>query len=306
MAGYIGRRALYTILVMIVASIVVFYALRVAPGDPTGATLSPLARQEAREAVRERLGLNLPIYQQYFVFMKHVFQGDLGRSLISGKGLDSLIIEFGARTLVLGLTALVLSYLIALPLGVLAALKRNSICDQLSMFLANLGMGIPSFWLALLLILAFSVHLRLLPISGSGDLKHLILPAIVLSAEGTAVTMRLMRSSMLEQLSQDYIRTLYAKGLVKRRIIWVHAFRNALVPIISLSGLRLGWLLGYTLIVETVFRWPGLGFLLVDSVIRRDYPVAQMLSLLLALSVLLANFLANLGYAAVDPRIRRA
>lgn len=306
MAGYIGRRALYTILVMIVASIVVFYALRVAPGDPTGATLSPLARQEAREATRERLGLNLPIYQQYFVFMKHVFQGDLGRSLITGKGLDSLIVEFGARTLVLGLTALVLSYLIALPLGVLAALKRNSIWDQLSMFLANLGMGIPSFWLALLLILAFSVQLRLLPISGSGDVKHLILPAIVLSAEGTAVTMRLMRSSMLEQLSQDYIRTLYAKGLAKRRIIWVHAFRNALVPIISLSGLRLGWLLGYTLIVEVVFRWPGLGFLLVDSVIRRDYPVAQMLSLLLALSVLFANFLANLGYAAVDPRIRRA
>lgn len=306
MAGYIGRRALYTILVMIVASIVVFYALRVAPGDPTGATLSPLARQEAREAVRERLGLNLPIYQQYVVFMKHVFQGDLGRSLITGKGLDSLIVEFGARTLVLGLTALVLSYLIALPLGVLAALKRNSIWDQLSMFLANLGMGIPSFWLALLLILAFSVHLRLLPISGSGDVKHLILPAIVLSAEGTAVTMRLMRSSMLEQLSQDYVRTLYAKGLVRRRIIWVHAFRNALIPIISLSGLRLGWLLGYTLIIETVFRWPGLGFLLVDSVIRRDYPVAQMLSLLLALSVLFANFLANLGYAAVDPRIRRA
>lgn len=305
MAGYIGRRALYTILVMIVASIVVFYALRVAPGDPTGATLSPLARQEAREAVRERLGLNLPIYQQYFVFMKNVFQGDLGRSLISGKGLDSLVVEFGARTLVLGLTALVLSYLIALPLGVLAALKRNSIWDQLSMFLANLGMGIPSFWLALLLILAFSVHLRLLPISGSGDVKHLILPAIVLSVEGTAVTMRLMRSSMLEQLSQDYVRTLYAKGLMKRRIIWVHAFRNALIPIISLSGLRLGWLLGYTLIVETVFRWPGLGFLLVDSVIRRDYPVAQMLSLLLALSVLFANFLANVGYAAVDPRIRR-
>jgi ABC-type dipeptide/oligopeptide/nickel transport system permease component len=291
---------------MIVASVAIFYALRVAPGDPVNALLNPLAMKEAREATRHRLGLDLPVYQQYFVYMKHVFEGNLGESMLSGQGLGNIIVDYGARTVVLGLTAMVFAYLVAIPLGVLAALKRNSIWDQISMLIANLGMGIPSFWLALLLILLFSVHLHLLPVSGTGGVRHLILPAFVLSAEGMAVTTRLMRSSMLEQLNLDYVRTLRAKGLHSRRIVWVHVVRNALIPIISLAGLRLGWLLGYTLIVETVFRWPGLGFMLVDSVIRRDYPVAQTLSLLLTLCVLFANFLANVGYAAVDPRLRRA
>jgi len=305
-ARYVLHRALYTIPVMIAASIAIFYALRIAPGDPINAVLNPIALQQARDAMRHRLGLDLPVYEQYFVYIKHLFEGNLGSSILNGQDLGSLIVQYGARTLVLGLTAMIFAYLVAIPLGVLAAVKRNSIWDQLSLLIANLGMGIPSFWLALLLILLFSVHLHLLPISGSGDLKHLILPAFVLSVEGMAVTMRLMRSSMLEQLNQDYVRTLYAKGLRRGRIIWVHTLRNALIPVISLAGLRLGWLIGYTLIVETIFRWPGLGFLLVDSVIRRDYPVAQTLSLLLTLCVIVANFLANVGYAAVDPRIRRS
>jgi ABC-type dipeptide/oligopeptide/nickel transport system permease component len=167
-------------------------------------------------------------------------------------------------------------------------------------------MGIPSFWMALLLILLFGATLHWLPIEGSGDIRHLVLPAVVLSMESLAVTMRLMRSSMLEQLGQDYVRTLRAKGVRMRRIIWVHVVRNALIPIISLTGLRIGWLIGYAVIVETVFRWPGLGYQLVDSVIRRDYPVAQGLSLLLTFTVLSANFLANIAYAVVDPRIRKS
>jgi ABC-type dipeptide/oligopeptide/nickel transport system permease component len=301
---YALRQLLYAIPVAVIASVAAFYALRVSPGDPVNAILNPLALEQARDALRERLGLDLPIYQQYFVYVGNVLSGDLGTSLRSGREIDSLIVEYGGRTLLLTGTAMLLSYLVAIPLGVMAAVKRNSVWDQSAMVMANLGMGIPGFWLALLLIIAFSVNLAVLPVAGSGSLAHLVLPAFVLAAEGTAVTMRLMRSSMLEHLGQDYVRTLYAKGLDVKRVVWVHALRNALIPIISMAGLRFGWIIGYALIVETVFQWPGLGFLLVDSVIRRDYPVAQALALLLTFAVITGNFLANLAYAAADPRIR--
>ena len=290
MIGFILKRLLYTIVVMFIASVAIFYALRVAPGDPVNAILNPTAMEQARAALRARLGLDLPIWEQYFVYVKHIFQGDTGESLLTGKTIPHVLATYGLRSLVLAGTALLIAYAIAIPLGVLAAVRRNSIWDQAAMFFANLGMGIPSFWLALLLILLFGAT---------------ILPGSVLAVESLAVTMRLMRSSMLEQLGQDYVRTLRAKGVRGRRIIWVHVVRNALIPIISLTGLRIGWLIGYAVIVETVFRWPGLGYELVDSVIRRDYPVAQGLSLLLTLAVLSANFLANMAYAVVDPRLRK-
>ena len=301
---YAGRQLAYTVPVMVAASVLVFYSLRVAPGDPVNAVLSPLAQEEARSALRERLGLDQPVWQQYFVYIGNVFQGDFGTSLLNGNSVGSLLVEFGKRTALLAGLALLLTYLVAIPLGVLAAVKRNTIWDQGASLIGNLGMAIPNFWLALLLILLFSVNLAILPVGGSGSASHLVLPVIVLSLEGMAVTMRVTRSSMLEQLSQDYIRTLRAKGLSAWRIVWVHGLRNALIPVISLAGLRFGWLLGYTLIVEVVFRWPGIGFLLVDSVIRRDYPVAQTVSLVLTITVVLGNFLANVLYGAVDPRIR--
>ena len=305
MTGFILRRLLYTLVVMLIASIAIFYSLRVAPGDPVNAILNPTAMQQARDELRSRLGLDLPVYEQYFVFVKNTLHGDFGRSMLTGKTLPELVGTYGLRSFVLALTALLIAYGIAIPLGILAAVRHNSVWDQASMFIANLGMGIPSFWLALLLILLFGATLHWLPIEGSGDVKHLVLPALVLAMESLAVTMRLMRASMLEQLGQDYVRTLRAKGLKPRRIVWLHAARNALIPIISLTGLRVGWLIGYAVIVETVFRWPGVGYLLVDSVIRRDYPVAQGLALLLTLTVLWANLLANIGYAIVDPRIRK-
>jgi ABC-type dipeptide/oligopeptide/nickel transport system permease component len=301
---YIGRQTIYTIVVMAFASTLVFLALRVTPGDPVNAVLNPLALEEAREAMRQELGLNQPIWVQYGSYIARMLQGHFGTSILNGSDVGQLVSEYGQRTLILAGTALLLTYLVALPLGVMAAVRRNSVWDQIASFLANLGMAVPNFWMALLLILLFSVSLRWLPVGGTGTWAHLVLPVIVLSAEGIAVTMRLMRTSMLEQLSNDYIRTLRAKGLSRTRVIWVHAVRNALTPIISLAGLRFGWLIGYTLIVETVFRWPGLGYLLVDSVLRRDYPVAQTLSLLLAVTVLLGNFLANVAHAWVDPRIR--
>jgi len=301
---YTGRQLAYTVPVAVAASVLVFYSLRVAPGDPVNAVLSPLAQEEARSALRDRLGLDQPIWQQYFVYIGNVFQGDFGTSLLNGNSVGSLLVEFGKRTALLAGLALLVTYLVAIPLGVLAAVKRNTIWDQGASLIGNLGMAIPNFWLALLLILLFSVNLAILPVGGSGSASHLVLPVIVLAVEGIAVTMRVTRSSMLEQLGQDYIRTLRAKGLSAWRVVWVHGLRNALIPVISLAGLRFGWLLGYTLIVEVVFRWPGIGFLLVDSVIRRDYPVAQTLSLVLTMTVVLGNFLANVLYAAVDPRIR--
>lgn len=306
MGGYIIRRSLRMAVILFAASIAVFYALRFASGDPSGTQLNPVAREEVREEYREKLGLNEPIYRQYLIYMGNVAQGDFGRSLVNGATMPDLLTQYGKNSLILGLTAFLLTHLIGIPLGMLAAARQNSVVDGLISGFSVLGMGIPNFWLALLLILVFSSKLHWLPSSGCCGPNYLVMPAIVLAAEGTAVTVRMMRSSMLEQLGQDFVRTHRAKGLSEFTIIGSRVSRNALIPVISLAGLRLGWVIGYSLIVETIFRWPGVGFLLVDSVIRRDYPVAQFFSLLLVLVVVIANLLADLAYGLVDPRIREA
>jgi ABC-type dipeptide/oligopeptide/nickel transport system permease component len=306
MLAYLVRRTGYMALILFLSSVAIFYSLRFAPGDPTGTVLNPLTVAEVRAQIREELGLNEPVYKQYFTYMGNLLQGDLGQSLVTGASIEELLAEHGKNSLILGFTALAISYLIAIPLGVLAAVKRNSWLDQLSMGGAVLGMGVPNFWLALLLVWLFSLELGWLPSAGCCGPKELVLPAIVLAAEGTAVTMRMMRASMLEQLNQDYVRTLRAKGLPERDIVGRHVLRNALIPVISLTGLRLGWIVGYALIVETIFAWPGVGYLLVDSVLRRDYPVAQFFSLLLVFFVITANWLSDIGYGLANPRIRRA
>lgn len=306
MLTYLARRSGYMLIILVLSSIGVFYSLRFAPGDPSGIVLNPLTVEDVRERYLERLGLNEPVYEQYFHYMGNLFQGELGNSLVNGIAITDLLKEHGKNSLILGFTALGLSYLVAIPLGALAAVRRNTWIDQLAMGGAALGMGVPNFWLALLLVWLFSLELGLLPSAGCCGWKHLLLPAVVLAAEGTAVTLRMMRSSMLEQLNQDFVRTLRAKGVPEWKIAGKHVLRNALIPVISLSGLRLGWIVGYTLIVEVIFRWPGVGFLLVDSVLRRDYPVAQFFSLLLILFVVSANWLADIAYGFADPRIRRA
>ncbi len=295
------------VLILAISSVVIFYALRSAPGGPSGGgVLSPLSSQEVRQAYEKRLGLDQPVYTQYFIYLSHIATGDLGTSLVNGTPITELLKTHARNSLILGLTALLISYLIAIPLGVLAAVKRNTWVDQLAMGGAILGMGIPNFWLALILVYFFSLRLGLLPSAGCCDPPQLIMPALVLAAEGTAVTTRMTRSSMLEHLRDDFVRALRAKGLPEWQVIIHHVLRNALIPIISLTGLRLGWLVGYALIVETIFRWPGVGYLLVDSVLRRDYPVAQFFSLLLIFFVLLANWFADIAYGLVNPRIRVA
>jgi peptide/nickel transport system permease protein len=302
--AFLVRRGIRMLVILLLASVAVFYSLRFAPGDPSGVALSPTALAEAREAFRERLGLNRPVHEQYGVYLANLARGDLGSSLITGKPISEMLAYYGRNSLVLGLAAFALTYLIGIPLGVIAAAKRNTIIDQAATGFGIIGMGMPNFWLALLLIMLFSSNLRLLPSAGCCSPRHLVLPAVVLAAEGIAVTMRMMRSSMLEQLGNDYVRTHRAKGLRERTVVGRRVFRNALIPVISLSGLRLGWLVGYALIVETIFQWPGVGYLLVDSILRRDYPVAQFFSLLLVAVVVFSNFLADLAYGLVDPRIR--
>lgn len=306
MLTYLGRRSVYMVIILFLSSVGVFYALRFAPGDPAGTILNPLTVEEQREAFRERLGLDDPVYVQYFTYMGRLFQGDLGESINTGKGIGELLKKHGKNSLILGFAALGLSYIVAVPLGVIAAVKRNRWPDQLAMGGAVLGMGIPNFWLALLLVWLLSLQFKFLPSAGCCDGKHLILPMIVLAAEGTAVTMRMVRASMLEQLNQDFVRTLRAKGVPEWKIVTKHVLRNALIPVISLTGLRLGWIVGYAFIVEVIFRWPGVGFLLVDSVLRRDYPVAQFFSLILIFFVVSANWLADISYGLANPRVRRA
>jgi ABC-type dipeptide/oligopeptide/nickel transport system permease component len=291
--------------ILVLASIAVFYALRIAPGDPSGTQLNAAAREEVRAAYRERLGLNEPIWKQYFVYVGNVLHGDFGTSLITGATMTDLLKVYGKNSLILGLTAFLLTHLLGIPLGIIAAARRNSIVDGVISSFSVLGMGIPNFWLALLLILVFSSKLHWLPSSGCCGVNYLIMPAVVLAAEGTAVTVRMMRSSMLEQLGQDFVRTHRSKGLSEWTVIGRRVSRTALIPVVSLAGLRMGWIIGYSLIVETIFRWPGVGYLLVDSVIRRDYPVAQFFSIVLVLVVVVSNLLADLAYGVVDPRIRR-
>ncbi|MCA9860307.1 MAG: ABC transporter permease [Thermomicrobiales bacterium] len=304
MLPFLARRTVRMFFILLIASIVVFYSLRFAPGDPTGAALNPLALEEVREAYRHRLGLDRPVYQQYFTFLGNLVRGDLGVSIINGERISNLLWSYGKNSLILGLSAVVLTYGIGIPLGLLAAARRNTWIDHLTSTFAAVLMGIPNFWLALLLVYLFSSELRWLPSSGSGGWKYLVMPAIVLAAEGIAVTARMMRSAMLEQLGQDFVRTHRAKGLSEWTVVGRRVARTALIPVISLAGLRFGWLIGYALVVETIFRWPGIGYLLVDSVLRRDYPVAQFFSLVLVFVVVLSNLFADILYGLADPRVR--
>jgi peptide/nickel transport system permease protein len=306
MGAFILRRFAYALFLLFLASLLVFYGLRLAPGDIVSAIASPTTATVVRIDLTRRLGLDRPLAVQYFVFLRHLLEGDPGVSIVSGERITTVIRQAGPKTLSLGIAAAVLTYTLAIPLGVLAAARRNGLLDHGARFLVVLAMGIPNFFLAVLMIQLFGVELGWLPVAGPGGLKHLVLPAVALAVEAIALNLRLMRSSVLEELSSDYIRTLRAKGLGEGRIVWVHAFRNALPPVIALAGVILPTLLGYTLVVETIFRFEGLGYQLVQSIIRRDYALAQTLSLLFTALVILFNFLADVAHQVIDPRIREA
>jgi len=304
MLRYVLRRLALLVPMAFIISLVVFTAMRMIPVDPGELVLGPWATAEQREAARVQLGLDQPILVQYWRYMERAFAGDLGRSIKSGKEVAMLIRDTVPNSLMLGGTALLLAYSIAIPLGVIAAVRQNTAVDQGAMAFALVGISIPNFWLGLLLVLVFAVNLRWLPATGSGTAAHIVLPAITLGLQYTAIVARMVRSSVLEVLRQDFVRTLRAKGLRPGRIIYLHALKNAVIPVISLLGLHIGGVVGGAVIVETIFAWPGMGSMLVNAIIARDYPIVQAVLTLLGIAVLLANLLADVLYAAADRRIK--
>lgn len=308
MLKYILKRLLLVFVVVLGVTVVTFSAMQSAPGDP--AEMIAVARygedltQEEIEWVRVTEGLDAPVYIQYLRWLGHVLRLDLGKSLITYEDvLEEILTRFPA-TLVLATSSLILSLLIAVPTGIISAVRRNTIVDNACMTGALLGVSMPNFWLGLLLIWLFALSLGLLPSFGYGGIKHLILPTITLGTSMAAITTRLTRSSMLDVLNQDYIVTAKAKGLDERTILLKHALKNAMLPVITFVGLQLGFLLGGAVIVETIFAWPGIGRLLVDSIYARDFALVQGCVLFIAVIFALANLAVDILYAYLDPRIR--
>ncbi len=290
--------------VVIGVSLIVFSLMHLTPGDPVQIMLGEYAQQSEIDQVRDVLGLNDPIYVQYFRFIGGAIHGDFGDSLYFRKPVMELISARLGYTLTLSVVGMIISYLIAFPVGIISAVKQNTWVDDLGMVGALLGVSMPNFWLGMMLILLFSLKLGWLPASGVGTWKHLILPAVTVGTSGAALTTRLVRSSMLEVIRKDFVRTARAKGLSEKVVIYKHALRNALIPVITIIGLRLGFILGGAVITETIFGRPGVGRLMVDSIFRRDYLVVQGVTLIIAFSILMANLVIDLTYSFIDPRIR--
>jgi len=284
----------------------VFSALHLAGGDPVMLLVHPTAPQEVREAVRVKLGLDKPLPVQFVTYMSHVLRGDLGRSILNRQQVSDLIVEKLPVTVELGVASLSLAYLIAIPLGTVAALNRNSFLDWSSMMAALIGVSMAGFWLGLILIYAFAVHLRWFPPTGHGTIKHLVLPALALGLPRVGRIARITRSSLLEIIGQDYIRTARAKGLSERVVVFRHALRNALIPILSLLGLDLGYIVGGSVVIEHVFARQGIGDMMLRAIYSRDFPVLQGSMFVLALAIILSNIIADVAYVIVDPRIRHA
>jgi ABC-type dipeptide/oligopeptide/nickel transport system permease component len=264
----------------------------------------PQAPQSVREAVRVKLGLDKPLPVQFVLYMSNVLRGDFGRSLLSRRLVSELILEKLPVTAELGLAAFILAYVLAIPLGVIAALNRNKFLDWSSMVVALIGVSMAGFWLGLMLMFLFAANLRWLPPTGHGGLKYLVLPAVALGLPRVGRIARITRSSLLEVIDQDYIRTARAKGLSERVIVVRHALRNALIPIISLMGLDLGYIVGGSVVIEAVFARPGIGDMMLRGIYSRDFPVLQGSMFVLALAIILSNIIADLTYVIVDPRIR--
>ncbi len=303
MYQYIVRRLLLTIPVVFGVSLIVFSIIRLLPGDPARALAGVNASPEYIQQVRDRYGLDDPIHIQYGRFMQGLVTGDLGNSTFSRRPVTTEIGERFPRTLTLASISLLIATVVGVSAGIVSATRRNSVFDNASMFVALVGVAAPVFWLALMLQLLFAVQLRWLPATGMGSVRHLILPSITLGMASAALMARITRSSMLDVLKQDFITTARSKGLAERVVIYKHALKNALIPVVTVLGLQFGILLGGAVLTETVFAWPGVGRLLVDAILRRDYPVVQGTVMLLALLFVIINLVVDVIYAFLDPRI---
>jgi peptide/nickel transport system permease protein len=297
------RRLALTLPTMLAAATLVFLLLHLVPGDPVDVMLGETAQAADRDALRRTLGLDRPLAEQYAAFLRGIATGDLGRSLVHGTPVASLLAARFPATVELTVAALVIAIALALPLGLAAAARPGTWLDRGSVGFALLGVSVPSFWLGPMLIILFAIHLRWLPVSGRGTWAHLVLPAFTLGLGMASILTRMTRASVLECLGEDYVRTARAKGVGRMRILTRHALRNALAPVVTILGLQFGALLAGTVITETIFAWPGLGRLLIDAINQRDYPVVQGCILSIAATFVLANALADVVNGWLDPRI---
>ena len=303
MLVHVLRRLWSTLTVAVGVAAVIFVLLHLS-GDPVALLVPADAPPEVMRDTRRALGLDRPLPQQFFIYLSRAAAGDLGTSLRHNLPVAQLIRERLPRTILLAAAALALALVIAIPAGIVSALRRGTLVDRLAMVLAVAGQAVPIFWLALMLIWLFAVRLEWLPVFGSGTLLHLVLPAVSLSTIVLGRLARLVRSSMLEVLEQDYVRTARAKGLGETSVVWGHALKNAAIPIVTVVGLQLAQLLGGAVVTETIFAWPGVGVLAAEAVFNRDFPVVQGVTLVISLIFVAANLAVDLAYVALNPRIR--
>ena len=310
MLRYVVTRLALAIPTFLAVLTLIFFVVRVIPGDPATAALGDYASQEAVEALRERMGLNAPLYVQYFRFLGDLLRGDLGKSLITGKPISELVMHVLPYTLQLTLSAIIVGAVLGVPIGIYTAVHRNSLVDYLGRVLSLAGLSVPAFYLGILIMLLFAVKLDLFPAVGGGDLddlkdnlSHLALPALSLGLIMTTSVTRLTRSAMLNVLSEDYVRTARAKGVKERVVIFRHALCAALVPIVSIIGVWAANLIADSVLTETVFARPGLGKMLVGAIMQRDYTALQSVMVIYTAFVVIVNLITDLVYSLVDPRI---
>ncbi len=304
MAKYAIKRILISIPILLTVVTLVFFLVRSMPGGPAIAVLGDYASKEAVEALEKEMGLDIPIWQQYLIYIGNIFHGDLGKSYLDGRDAIEVVMERVPKTLSLMWITAIVTFLIGIPAGIYSALHHNTAMDRFAMTLSVMGLSIPNFFLGVLLILLFSVTWRLLPSAGSETWQHYIMPVVTMATAEAAIFARFMRSSMLEVLSQPYIRTAIAKGVPWRKVVRGHALPNAAIPTVTVAGFFVGSLIVGGVITENVFAWPGVGRLLVDSVANRDLAVVQVAILLIAVSMVSANLIVDLSYGWLDPRVR--
>jgi peptide/nickel transport system permease protein len=311
--GYLVRRVGQALVVLAGVSVIVFGLVQLVPGDPIRLALGTRFNQETYDALLERSGLDQPLVQQFFTWAGNAFSGDLGVSFRSGDTVTALILERLPATITLALASLLVALLIAVPLGTLSALRPRTFVDRVATVFSQFGISVPDFWMGIVLILVFAGTLGWLPSGGYvplsedplGWARRLVMPAVVTGVVSGSVITRFVRSSVLEALGSDHVRTAEAKGLPRRQVLGWHVLRNALLPLVTVTGVQLAYLLSGVVVVEIVFAWPGLGQLALQAVESRDYPVLQGAILLFAVVFLLINLVVDLLYTAIDPRIRR-
>jgi peptide/nickel transport system permease protein len=301
---FLLRRLVQALFVIFGVACVTFFVLRLVPGDPARLMVPPGSSEAVVEAIRAKLGTNLPLYEQFWIYMTGLLQADLGTSFRYERPVLDLVLSVFPATLALGGVAMLFSLIVALPLGIAAAAKPGGLVDRLVLILAMAGQSLPNFWIGVMLVLFFSIQLQWLPAIGNEGPASYILPVLTLSAVLIATLVRTVRQSMLESLAEDYVRTARAKGVPWNRILFVHALKNAAIPLVTVVGLQVGFVLGGAFVVELIFNWPGVGLLALQAISTRDFPVVQGVVMLVAVVFVAANLLVDIAYAYLNPRVR--